>query len=168
MARPAKTIRQHLLQGTVPQGKVDKPSVYQGGRSKIPAHLSKAGRTEFKRVEKILLDRGTATPGDYVTLTVYAEVYARWVQGKTEIGTSLMVETTVLDSNGVARIVKRLNPLLKVVQADESRLMALAKSLGLTPMDRDKVKQTQPNEKEEIVPGSMADLYPHLVPGGTK
>jgi P27 family predicted phage terminase small subunit len=165
MGRPAKTIRQHLLHGSVPQGKPEKASVYSGGRPKIPSHLSPAARTEFKRACKILLDRGTSTPGDFVTLAVYSEVYARWIQAKQEIGDELMIETAVTDNNGTLRTVRRLNPLLKVAEACESRMLNLAKALGLTPMDREKVKQAAVNADEEIVPGSIAHLHPELLNG---
>jgi P27 family predicted phage terminase small subunit len=163
MARAAKTIRQHLLQGTVPQSKPEKPSVYQGGRPKRPKHLSPVAWTEFKRLVGILERRGTATEGEYVVAALYGEVYARWIAVKAQIGDAYMVTTTVTNNHGVERTVSRLNPLLKVAQADESRLQSLAKELGLTPKDREKVKQTRPNEQEEIVPGSMADLMPELL-----
>ena len=163
MARAAKTIRQHLLQGTIPHSKPEKPSVYQGGRPKRPKHLSPAAWTEFKRICGILERRGTATEGEYVIAGLMAEVYARWAAVKAQIGDQYMVTTTVTNNHGVERTVSRVNPLLKVLQADESRLQSLAKSLGLTPLDREKVKQTRPNEEEEIIPGSMADLMPELV-----
>jgi P27 family predicted phage terminase small subunit len=155
MGRTAKTIREHLLQGTVPQGKPDKPSVYQGGRPKFPAHLSKVARTEMKRVVKVLEARGTVTEGDYALLAVYGENFARWIQCKREIGDALMVTTSVTDNNGNLRTVTRLNPLLKVVQACEARMLSLVKELGLTPKEREKVKQTSPNLKEELIPGTM-------------
>ena len=163
MPRPAKTIRQHLLQGTVPQGKPEKPSVYQGGRPKFPAHLSRVARQEMKRCVKILEERGTITPGDFATLAVYAEVYSRWIQCKREIGDELMITTQVTDNNGNLRTVTRLNPLLKIAQTCETRLLSLIKELGLTPGTREKVKQTNFNEKEEVIPGSMADLMPNLL-----
>jgi len=103
MAREAKTIRQHLLHGTVPQGRPEKPSVYQGGRAKIPAHLSRAGRTEFKRYAKILEDRSTCTPGDFATLALLAEASARWISLKRQIGDEFMVTTQVTDNNGNLR-----------------------------------------------------------------
>jgi len=160
----AKTIREHFMQGTTPRGKGDTPSVFKSGRPKIPAHLSKAGRTEFKRVCKILLDRGTSTEGDFATLAVYAEIYARWIQAKASIETEgLMITAAVTDNHGKLRTVSRLNPLIKVAEGCESRMLSLCKSMGLTAVDRDKVKQTSVNPKDEIVPGSIADLYPHLV-----
>lgn len=167
MARAAKTIRQHLLQGTIPHSKPEKPSVYQGGRPKRPKHLSPVAWTEFKRLVGILQRRGTATEGDYIVAALYGEVYARWIAVKAQIGDQFMVTTTVTNNHGVERTVSKLNPLLKVAQSDEMRLQSLAKELGLTPKDREKVKQAAMNQEEEIVPGSMADLFPTLV-GGKK
>ena len=137
--------------------------MYQGGRPKFPNHLSKVARQEMKRAIKILMERGTVTEGDFATLAVYAEVYARWIQCKREIGDELMVTTQVTDNNGTLRTVTRVNPLLKIAAQCESRLLSLTKELGLTPKERDKVKPTAPNGEEEIIPGSMADLYPNLL-----
>ena len=163
MAQQAKTIREHLLHGTVPQGKVERPSVYQGGRPKFPAHLSKVARQEMKRVVRILENRGTVTEGDFAIAAVHAEVYARWISIKAQIGEEFMVVTQATDNNGNLRTVSRLNPLIKVVQQCEARLQSLAKDLGLSPITREKVKQTAPDQEEEIVKGSIADLYPNLV-----
>jgi P27 family predicted phage terminase small subunit len=163
MARASKTIRQHLLEGSVPQTKPERPSVFVGGRPKFPRHLSPAARAEFKRCVQLLEKRGTVTPGDAAALAVYAEVFARWIQAKREIGESLMIETEFTDNHGVAHVVKRLNPLLKVAQNCEARLLALAKTLGLTPVDREKAKPTRPGGgKLEVIPGSLLDTNPEL------
>jgi P27 family predicted phage terminase small subunit len=157
MSQPAKTIRQHLLDGTVPQGKLPQPSPFKGGRPKFPKHLSPVAKAEFKRCVQLLEERGTVTPGDYATLAVYSEVFARWVQSKREIGDELMVTTTITDNNGTARTVTRLNPLLKVAQNCESRMLSLVKELGLTPVSREKAKPTSLNEQEhEAQPGTVA------------
>src|ERR1700733_8314324 len=122
MARQAKTGQENWLQGTVSQVKAEKPSAYQGGRPKFPGHLSRVARTEMKRCVKVLEQRGTVTEGDFATLAVYAEVYARWIQCKREIGDSLMVTTTITDNHGKQHIVERLNPLLKIVAQCETRM----------------------------------------------
>jgi phage terminase small subunit len=51
--------------------------------------------TEFKRASKILLDRGKATEGDFVTLAVYSEVYAIWRESKAEVIGKFMIDTTI-------------------------------------------------------------------------
>jgi P27 family predicted phage terminase small subunit len=117
----------------------------------------------MKRVVRILLARGTATEGDYAVAAMYGEIYARWVELKRQVGAEYMVTTQVTDNNGNLRTVTRVNPLLKVLAQTEQRLQSLAKELGLSPKERDRVKPTALNDKEEIIPGSMADLYPNLV-----
>jgi P27 family predicted phage terminase small subunit len=161
MPQRAKTIKEHLLHGTVPQGTPDKPSQFAGGRPKYPRHLSPIARAEFKRAVQMLEQRKTITPGDYTTLAVYAEVFARWIQAKNEIGDSLMVETTVTDNNGNLRTVRRLNPLLKVAQSCEARMLALVKALGLTPVDREKARPTTSSNDTPIVPGSVGWMLLH-------
>jgi hypothetical protein len=68
-----------------------------------------------------------------------------------------MVDVIVTDSSGVVHTSHRLNPLLKVLEACESRLLALGKSLGLTPADREKVKPTAPvaPPAKVLIPGSI-------------
>jgi P27 family predicted phage terminase small subunit len=143
MARPAKTAQQHFIEGTVSKAAKALESVYEGGRPKIPGHLSPVARTEFKRACKILLDRATATPGDFVVLSLYAEVYARWVAAKKQLGDEFIVVTTVTDNHGKEHTVERPTPLIKVVENAESKMLALAKSLGLTPDARDRVRKTK-------------------------
>jgi P27 family predicted phage terminase small subunit len=156
MPRQPKTQHENWLKGTVSQAKPSSPSHFQGGRPVFPKHLSKVAKQEFKRCVQLLEVRGTVTPADTVILAVYSEVYARWQQAKREIGDSLMLETTLLDSHGVARIVRRLNPLLKTVETCESKMISLAKSLGLTPVDREKAKPTQPHEAADgPLPGTV-------------
>ncbi len=165
MPRPAKTIRQHLLHGTVPQGTPDKPSQFSGGRPKYPKHLSPVARAEFKRAVQLLEQRKTITPGDYTTLAVYAEVFARWIQAKNEIGDELMIETQVTDNNGNLRTVRRLNPLLKVAEQCEGRMLALVKALGLTPVDRERSRPTTTDGSAQPLPGSVGWTILH---GGEK
>ena len=114
MASRIKTAHEHFVEGTTSKAKTAVESVYVGGRPKIPGHLSQAARSEFKRACKILLERGTATPGDFVTLALYAEVYARWVESKKQLGSEFIVSTQVTDNNGTLRTVDRPNPLIKL------------------------------------------------------
>jgi phage terminase, small subunit, putative, P27 family len=157
MANRLKTAHEHFVEGTTSKAKTAVESVYVGGRPKIPGHLSKDARSEFKRACKILLDRGTATPGDFVTLALYAEVYARWVESKKQLGSEFIITTQVTDNNGNLRTVDRPNPLIKVVETAEGRLHSLARTLGLTPGDRDKVRKTK--TAEDAKPTNPMDAF---------
>jgi len=143
----------------------DKPSAFAPGRAKAPLHLCEAARVEFKRVSKILGARGTETQGDFLTLTLYAEVYSRWVEAKDALRKEgLRVDVTILDSHGEPVTSKRMNPLLKVCEACESRLLALAKSMGLSPDSREKTKPV--GKREPPGPPQPGTLAFHLLHGG--
>jgi P27 family predicted phage terminase small subunit len=156
MGRPAKSLELHELQGTRPH--VPKHEhAFVAGRPRIPSHIKGAARAEFKRCCRILEERGTCTEGEMTLLALYATIYSRWVQAKSEIASELIIETTVLDNNGMPHKQRKLNPLLKVTADCESRLLAIAKSLGLTPVDRNRSKLTAANTEQEIIPGSALD-----------
>jgi P27 family predicted phage terminase small subunit len=161
MGRPAKSDSRHWLDGSKSQAK-NGPPAFVGGRPRLPKHLCTEAKAEFKRCVQLLENRGTLTPSDETSLAIYAEVYSRWIQAKREIGKELMIETTVTDNNGNPRIVRRLNPLLKVATECEARLLALAKSLGLTQVDIGRCKTTAIDAVNEIVPGSVRDTHPEL------
>lgn len=167
MPRPAKTEQQHHLEGTVSQVGRSKTtqaaSRYAGGRPQIPQHLDKLARSEFKKVCHELEHRKTLTSGDRTTIAVLAECYARWVTAKKELGTNYTITVTITDKQGHIITTVKANPLLKVVEVCEARILSLQSALGLTPQARDKVRPTQLNPGDEIIPGSMSDLYPELV-----
>jgi P27 family predicted phage terminase small subunit len=163
--RVAKTDHQHQLQGTVSQVGRSKTtqaaSRYAGGRPQIPQHLDKLARSEFKRVCHELEHRKTLTSGDRTTIAVLAECYARWVTAKRELGTAYTV--TIIDKQGHVITTVKANPLLKVVEVCEARILSLQSALGLTPQARDKVRPTQVDPSLTVIPGSIGDLYPELV-----
>lgn len=139
----------HRLQGTVSEvGRVrqdrQRPPTAAESKPRPPRHLCAEALAEFKRIAKILAARRTSTSGDYATLAVYSEIYSRWVAAKQSLSVEgLQIEYVLLDSNGQAHVNRKLNPLLKVVESCELRLLALLKSLGLTPQSREAVKQVK-------------------------
>jgi P27 family predicted phage terminase small subunit len=167
--RPAKTQHENWLTGTVSQvGRsttAKAPSVYEGGRPKIPSHLGKIARAEFKRVVHELEHRRTLTPGDRLTIAVLAECYERWVLTKAELGNAWTITSTFTDKKGNAVTTVKANPLVKIVEVAEARLLALQSSLGLTPLARDRVRPTQIDTSLEVIPGSLADTNPELFGG---
>jgi P27 family predicted phage terminase small subunit len=159
--RPAKTDQQHRLEGTVSQvGRTNSTQVasrYAGGRPQIPQHLDKLARSEFKRVCHELEHRKTLTSGDRTTIAVLAECYARWVTAKKELGTDYTITVTITDKQGHIITTVKANPLLKVVEVCEARILSLQTALGLTPQARDRVRPTQPDALPEEI--SFEDSY---------
>ncbi len=72
---------------------------------------------------------------------------------------ALMIDVTVLDNHGEPHVNRKLNPLLKVVEAAERNVLTLARELGLTPLLRERVKPA----KEDPKPNP---LDAHLRPSG--
>lgn len=161
MARP-KSQYEHYVEGTQSQAKPPAPSSFIGGRPKCPKHLSPIARKEFRRCVLLLEKRRTITPGDADALAVYAEIFARWMAAKQQMGDDLIITTTITDNHGDAHEVERVNPLLKIIQQSEARLVSIARTLGFTPTDREKAKPTKHSDSEEIIPGSLADTNPEL------
>lgn len=153
MPRLAKTDQQHFLQGTVSQvgrsNTAQSPSKYEGGRPKIPSHLGKLARAEFKHVCRELESRRTLTSGDRTTIAVLAECYERWVTAKQELGSEYTITASVKDKDGNVVQSVKANPLLKVVEVCEARILSLQSALGLTPMARDKVRPTHADAPAE-------------------
>jgi P27 family predicted phage terminase small subunit len=156
LPRVAKTEAEHFLDGTKPQTKPPAPSAVKAGRPKYPRQMSPVARSEFKRACALLGQRGHLTPADYGVLFVYSEIFARWLSAKQKLGDELEVTTTIMDSHGDPHEKKVLNPLLDVVTSCERQLLALQKTLGLTPDARDKVKKAAPGgEVVTFRPGSL-------------
>jgi P27 family predicted phage terminase small subunit len=159
--RPAKTDQQHQMQGTVSQvgrtNSTQATSRYAGGRPKIPQHLDKLARAEFRRVCDELEQRRTLTSGDRTTIAVLAECYARWVTAKAELGSNYTITATITDKKGNVITMIKANPLLKVVEVCEARILSLQTALGLTPQARDKVRPTQFDTPAEEI--SFEDSY---------
>jgi len=154
--RIAKTQFEHDLHGTKSQARPPVGSAIRAGRPKFPSHLSRAARVEYKRVCAMLEARAALTPGDYAMLSVYATVYSRWIAAKRELDTDgLMILTTILDSHGVPYQKKIKHPMLRIVTDCERQILTLASKLGLSPIDRDRVKPARDAVTREVKPGSL-------------
>jgi P27 family predicted phage terminase small subunit len=164
LPRPAKTDFEHRLHSTVSQVGRSKPtqspSVYAGGRPRIPQHLGRLARAEFKRVCFELERRRTLTSGDRLTIAVLAECFERWCTAKAELGTAYTITVTITDKKGNVITTIKPNPLVKIVETCEARILSLQNALGLTPQSRDKVRPTQPDGSADVIPGSIADTNP--------
>lgn len=156
MPRQALTPIEEYIRGV--KSRAGKPAnAAFAGRASKPAHLSPEALVVWRKVSKLLGSRGTETPGDFAALAVFCECYCRWVQAKRELGTNLMIEDVVLDSHGQQVTRRKLNPLLKVVEAAEKNVLILARELGLTPLLREKVKPAKEPETDTAGPATVGD-----------
>lgn len=162
MPQRAKSQFEHYLADTKSQARPPAASNFVGGRPKCPKHLSPIAKEEFRRCVRLLEKRRTITPGDAGILALYAEILARWINAKQQMGDDLIKMTTITNNRGEAFEVEKVNPLLKIVDQCEAKLVRLETRLGLTPTDREKSRPTAKSNTEEVIPGSLADTNPEL------
>jgi P27 family predicted phage terminase small subunit len=136
-----------------------KASEIAAGKPLPPTWMSKPARKEFKRVAAFLADRGTVSPADGATLTLYACSYSRFITAQQDLDTrGQWITVKVLDSHGAAVEVDRENPSLKLAQTEAKTILAFLRQLGMTPATREKVKPTKPkDENADGVTGSDVD-----------
>ncbi len=151
MARPRKSEELHKLQGTKPHPSTAKThSDVPAARPKMPSHLSPEARKAWHGLVKLLEERGTLSRADSMALAIWAETQARWVAAKAELAKyGIVIETSVLDSNGQSVTSRKPNPALRTVEQCEKSLRALAREFGCTPQSRERVKPAKPVEEEK-------------------
>jgi P27 family predicted phage terminase small subunit len=142
MAQPTKTEAEHWLTGTRTQVKNLGDSGLRAGRPKIPSHLSRHERAQYKRLVAALEARGHATPGDFDMLAILASVIVRWQSEKLDLETNgLRIDVPAPDGNGGFYQKSIENPARKQSVESGKQYAALLKELGLTPRGRDSVKK---------------------------
>ncbi len=166
MARPRKSLELHRYHGTRPNPEKVKPTaLFVSGRPRWPKHLGPDAKRAFKHACQLLEQRKTLTPADESLLALYAEIYSRWCDQKSQLGNRYMVETVVLDSHGTAHTVLKVNPLLKLVNESEQRLLQIIRALGMSPVDKNRATQTHHDPEQDVIPGSALDTHPELFSG---
>jgi P27 family predicted phage terminase small subunit len=116
----------------------------------MPSHLSPEARKAWHGLVKLLEERGTLSRADSMALSIWAETQARWIAAKAELSTfGIVIETSVLDSNGTAVTTRKPNPALRTVEQCEQSLRAMAREFGCTPQSRERVKPAKPAEDKE-------------------
>lgn len=150
MGRKAKSEETHELQGTKSHPKTAKTHVDVAMvKPKMPTHLTPAAKTAWRQIVNLLEERGTLSNADQMVLSVWAETQARWIQAKQEVARlGIVLEVTILDSNGAPQVTRKPNPALRTAEQCEKSLRALAREFGCTPQSRNKVLQTVRKEEQ--------------------
>jgi len=115
----------------------------------MPSHLSTEARRAWRQLVVLLEERGTLSRADSMALSIWSETQARWIAAKADVSKfGIVIETSVLDSNGVAVITRKPNPALRTVEQCEKSLRAMAREFGCTPQSRERVKPAKPVEEK--------------------
>jgi P27 family predicted phage terminase small subunit len=152
MAMPRKSAALHELQGTKPHGESKPEFTLPPGRPKCPKNLSTDGRHAFRRICKLLESRRALTSGDGELIKVFAINFDRHVRAIEHLQTEGEVcKYTRLDSNGQPHEVEKENLWLKIAVNAEKNMVAILDRLGLSPLNRGKIKPTEePKPAPEI------------------
>jgi P27 family predicted phage terminase small subunit len=142
----------------------DTAPTVQAGRPRMPCTLTELEQQCWKQAAKIMRARGTLSKGDSENLEMYAVVKARWILARRDIeARGLEITETRHAKNGEEYEVSVPNPSLKICDSCEQRLHAYTKVLGLTPMDRTKVKKTKASDNSyQPKPGTVGAEFAHL------
>jgi P27 family predicted phage terminase small subunit len=151
MARPRKSEELHKLHGTKSHPSTAKThSDVEAARPKMPGHLSPEARKAWHGLVKLLEERGTLSRADSMALSIWAETQSRWIAAKAELTKyGIVIETSVLDSNGQPVTSRKPNPALRTVEQCEKSLRALAREFGCTPQSRERVLPAKPVEEKQ-------------------
>jgi P27 family predicted phage terminase small subunit len=165
MPTPRKSAELHQLQGTVTQAKDPDVSRIPAGRPKVPRDINELGlRAEFKSLCRILQERRALTNGDRELIRLFCIIQDRHIRNAALLRTEGELCTYYrLDSNGVSVPQVKTNLRLKVCVEAERQLAAILNQLGMTPTSKDRAKPAGVNRDLEVIPGSIAHLYPELV-----
>ncbi|MGB8789303.1 MAG: phage terminase small subunit P27 family [Candidatus Acidiferrales bacterium] len=164
MAMPRKSIEEHELVGTKPNYDIGtRLSHIPAGRPKIPKFLSGVAKKKFKDLVQLLEKRRVCTAGDCEVICQHAVIFERWLDAQTHLRAEGSVITmSCLSKAGELYDKQVTNPYLKIATTCEKQMALSLVQLGLTVQARDKARPTMLTPANEIVPGSVADLYPEM------
>lgn len=143
----------HALKGTRATRAVTTGYDVPAGRPAFPKGISKDAKKVFKALVKELESRRALTTGDVQILHVLAELQTRWARARAKLAAEGEIRMyTRLDSNGNAHEQEKPNLWLKVAETCERNIVACLDRLGLTPINRAKVKPTGAPEPKPSAP----------------
>jgi P27 family predicted phage terminase small subunit len=166
MPMPRKSVEEHALHGTRPNGRAADVSQVPSGRPRFPKDLDETLKPIFKRLCSLLAERRVLTAGDAELIRLYVHLYDRHSRNAAVLREEGEIKLyTRLDSNGQPQQMEKANLRLKIVADAERQMAAILNQLGLTPTAKDRAKPTRGSE-EKVVPGSIADTMPFLLKPG--
>ncbi|MGB6250497.1 MAG: phage terminase small subunit P27 family [Terriglobales bacterium] len=149
MAMPRKSLSEHKLNNTTP-AYVEPDTFIPSGRPKYPKNISGEAKAAFKRLSRMLEARRSLTPSDQEILALYAHLYSRHQRALAAIEREGEIRLyTRLNNRGEDVQCEKPNLWLKVAETCEAKMIACLSALGMTPMNRSKVK---PTEQPKLTP----------------
>ena len=165
MVMPRKTDPLHWLEGTKSQAKAALENrdgfTVPESRPRTPKDLTPEALVVFKRVCGLLKKRHALTAGDVELLRVYAINYVRHSRANAKLEEEgEVVAYSRLDSNGKEVKTEKPNHWLKIAETAEKNMVACLDRLGLSPLNRGKVKpagEAKPAAPVEKTPAELEE-----------
>lgn len=166
MGRPRLTDQERWLRGNLEADRDRTKSaqergeaVIAAGRPKFPQNLTPEERRAFKMFCRLLEERRQLTEGDVYLLEVAATIYARWQEAKSKLTEQgIIVKYSKQNAKGDLIEIDAPNLYLKVAEVCEKNLTACLDRLGLTGLNKTRVKQTEKPTPTGPKPGTAAWL----------
>jgi P27 family predicted phage terminase small subunit len=159
--RTRKSIDEHALTGTRPQY-VLPDSDLPAGRPKCPKSLSPDARKVFKRLTKMLQQRRVCTAGDQEILRLYSTAFDRHQRAIEHLAAEgeIVIIERVTKSGAVISCAEE-NLWLSIAVNAEKYMRGVLSDLGLTPIQRSRVKQTEsPKKPDDEIPSRSETVLP--------
>lgn len=160
MPTPKKTAPEHWLSGTKSQAEVppNEELAFAAGRPKYPRGISGEARAAFKRLVRLLESRRVLTEADGELLRLYAITFDRHSRALEKLAEEGEVRIyTRLNNHGEEVEAEKPNLWLRVAETAEKNMVAILDRLGLTPLNRSKVKPTR--DKAPQPEGGMEEIF---------
>jgi P27 family predicted phage terminase small subunit len=151
----------HWLQHTSPHDRTPATeSNAPAGRPPIPKDVSKK---VFKSLCRELEKRKALTSGDLQLIRLFCVLYERHSRALEKLAAEGEIRSYPrATSSGEVYQCEAPNLWLKVAENAEARMISCLDRLGLTPLNREKVRPTKPDGTRQVIPGSLADTHPEI------
>ena len=142
MPTPRISLEVHDLRDTKPQYVARGESSVPGALPRAPKDLSKDEKKRFRSYVRTLAARRTVTAGDGTLIAILVRTESRCQIAQTALVNEGLVKIYQrLGADGVSVDVEKPNLHLKIVEVAERSCVQILVRLGLTPRDRDAVKE---------------------------
>jgi P27 family predicted phage terminase small subunit len=113
---------------------VDTPPAFKRLAPEPPSWLSPEARSEWEHIVPGLTRLDLVKPEDRATLTMYCELWSRWVTAVRDIAENgQVVQNRSVKKDGTESVWWTKNPSVQVAEQAETRLRQFANDFGLTP-----------------------------------
>ena len=110
---------------------------------RVPRHLNKEGKREWRRIVRELRGIGLYTVVDRAALAMYCQAWGRWVEAE-----RMLAETGLVDKTTHGNVIQ--NPYLGIANRAWEQLRKMLPEFGLTPASRSRIEVKPGQESKSL------------------